>query len=51
MEAIVADFELIVREEFCLKAEGNRRKLETVSLGSRSAVEGRHIPNHYQERR
>lgn len=35
MAAIVADSELIVRGDFCLKAEGNIRKLETVSLGSR----------------
>ena len=48
---IVADFELIVREAFCLKAEGNMRKLETVSLGSRSGVEHKNIPNHDQERR
>ena len=43
MEATVADFELIVREESCWKAEGNMRKLETVSLGSRSGVAGRSI--------
>lgn len=48
--AIVADFELIVREEFCLKAEGNMRKLGKVSLGSRSGVGGKDIPNHNQER-
>ena len=35
----VAAFELIVREEFCLKAEGNMRKLETVSLDPRFGVE------------
>lgn len=38
MAATVADFELIVREPFCLKAEGNMRKLETVKLGSKSRV-------------
>ena len=38
MAATVADFELIVRGEFCLKAEGNMRKLETVSLDSRSGA-------------
>lgn len=32
--ATVAAFELIVRGESCLKAEGNMRKLETVQLGS-----------------
>ena len=31
--ATVAAFELIVRGDSCLKAEGNMRKLETVSLG------------------
>ena len=51
MAVIVADFELIVRESFCLKAEGNMRKLETVNLGSRSGIEHKNIPNHYQERR
>lgn len=50
MPAIMADVELIVSEEFCLKAEGNMRKLEKVSLSSLSRVESRDIPNHYQER-
>ena len=36
--ATVAAFELIVRGESCLKAEGNMRKLETVSLGPRFGV-------------
>lgn len=39
MATIVADLELIVREEFCLKAEGKMRKLDTVSLGSRPGFE------------
>lgn len=37
--ATVAAFGLIVRGELCLKAEGNMRKLEMVSLGPRSEVE------------
>lgn len=39
MAATVAAFGLIVREELCLKADGNMRKLEMVSLGPGSAVE------------
>ena len=34
----VAAFELIVREELCLNAEGKMRKLETVRLGPRFGV-------------
>ena len=36
MAAIVAVFELILGAGSCLNAEGNMRKLVTVSLGSRS---------------
>ena len=42
--AIVADFELIVRESLCGKAESNMRKLESVNLGYRSGIQGKDIP-------